>query len=191
MTEKTLGCVENIPVEYYLEPVDAGNRVQRFLEAFAAILKHSNYGYLLDHFSRMGTKCGRCAVGCPIYQATGLPEDLPCSRSELFLSVYRRHFTSEGRLQARVLGKPPLQDSDIDKMAEAFYRCTACRRCTLKCPMGIDHAIITHIARYVLAEIGIVPKALKVAVREQVEGDTKNTSAITVPGLKDTLEFLE
>jgi len=57
--------------------------------------------------------------------------------------------------------------------------------------MGIDHALITHLARYILSEIGIVPKALQVAVREQLEGSTKNTSAITVPGLRDTLEFLE
>lgn len=191
MTEETLERVEDIPVKYYLEPQEAGDRVKRFLEAFAAILKHSNYGYLLDHFSRMGTKCGRCAVGCPIYQATKEGADLPCSRSELLLNVYRRHFTAEGRLQARVLGKPPLQDADIDVMAESFYRCTACRRCTLRCPMGIDHALITHLARYVLSEIGIVPKALQVAVREQLEGKTKNTSAITVPGLKDTIEFLE
>jgi Fe-S oxidoreductase len=38
--------------------------------------------------------------------------------------------------------------------------------------------------------IGIVPKALQVSVREQLEGKTHNTSKIPVPALLDTLEFL-
>ena len=56
--------------------------------------------------------------------------------------------------------------------------------------MGIDHGLITHLARWLLAEVGIVPKALVVATREQLEG-VGNTSAIPVPALKDTCEFLE
>ncbi len=75
-------------------------------------------------------------------------------------------------------------------MAEAFYRCTACRRCKSTCPMGIDHGLVTHLARWLLAEIDVIPKALLVATREQLEG-VGNTSAIPVPALKDTCEFLE
>ena len=76
-------------------------------------------------------------------------------------------------------------------MAEAYYRCTACRRCKATCPVGIDHALITHLARWVLSEVEVIPRALLVSVREQLEGKTKNTSAIPVPALKDTCEFLE
>jgi len=43
----------------------------------------------------------------------------------------------------------------------------------------------------VLSEVGIVPKALVVATREQLEGATHNTSAIPVAAMKDTCEFLE
>ena len=191
MKPEPLSRVENIPVQYHREPAPEGDRARRFLEAFAAVLRHSNYGYLLDHFARAGAKCGRCAVECPVYQATGRPEDVPCARSELLLKVYRRHFTAEGRLMARVFAAPPLQDRDVEVMAEAFYRCTACRRCNLQCPMGLDHGIITHLARHLLSEIGIVPKALVLAVREQLQGKTGNTSAIPVPALLDTLSFLE
>jgi hypothetical protein len=76
-------------------------------------------------------------------------------------------------------------------MQELFYRCTACRRCTLECPMGIDHALITHLGRYILSELGIIPKGLEIAVIEQLEGKTGNTSAIPAHALVDTLEFLE
>ncbi len=183
--------VDNIKIEYHQESPAPANRAQRFLEAFAATIKHSHYGYILDHFARMGAKCARCAVACPVHEATGRNEDVPCYRSELVLRIYRRHFTVEGRLQARLLGTPPLSDEDVDTLAESLYRCTACRRCNFECPMGIDHGMLTHLGRHVLSEIGIVPKALHVSVREQLEGKTGNTSAIPVPALLDTLSFLE
>jgi len=76
-------------------------------------------------------------------------------------------------------------------MAEFFYRCNACRRCTLDCPLGIDHGLLAHLGRYILSEAGIAPKGLVVSVREQLEGATGNTSAIPLPALMDNLEFLE
>jgi hypothetical protein len=57
--------------------------------------------------------------------------------------------------------------------------------------MGVDHGLMTHLARWILGELGIVPKALVVATREQLQGKTGNTSAIPVVALKDTCEFLE
>jgi Fe-S oxidoreductase len=191
MKPDMLPRVENVPVKYHREPAPTLDRPGRFLDAFAAVLRHSNYGYILDHFARLGAKCARCAIECPVYQATGRPEDVPCARSELLLRVYRRHFTAEGRLMARLLATPRLSDADVDTMAEAFYRCTACRRCNLQCPMGLDHGIITHLGRHLMSEIGIAPKALVVSVREQLAGKTGNTSGIPVPALLDTLSFLE
>lgn len=163
----------------------------RFLEAFAAILRHGNYNVALDTFSRLSAKCGRCAASCQIYEATGADEDIPCHRSELLLRVYRRYFTQSGILKAKLFGGFSLTDEYIDEMAEAYYRCTACRRCKATCPVGIDHALVTHLARWILAEIDLIPRALLVSVREQLEGDSGNTSAIPVPALKDTCEFLE
>ncbi|MFH1687934.1 MAG: (Fe-S)-binding protein, partial [bacterium] len=67
---------------------------------------------------------------------------------------------------------------------------TACRRCTMECPMGVDHGLLTRLGRYVLSLIGIVPKALQVSVREQLEGETHNTSKVPKAALLDTLGFL-
>lgn len=176
---------------YYIEPFDLKERPRRFLEAFAAILRHSTYGFVLDTYARTSTKCARCTTECQIYQYTGDPNDIPCYRSELVLRIYRRYFTISGMLRARLFNGFNLTDEYLDEMAERLYHCTACRRCKLFCPMGIDHGLVTHLGRWALAEIGIIPKALVVATREQLEGKTRNTSAIPVPALKDTCEFLE
>jgi Fe-S oxidoreductase len=96
-----------------------------------------------------------------------------------------------GSLAGRLTGTGHLTDEKIQEMAESFWNCTACRRCTIECPVGIDHALITHLGRFILSEIGIAPRALVVSTREQLEGKTGNTSAVPVPALSDTLEFLE
>ena len=181
---------QHLPVRYHVEDFDVEHRPRRFLEAFASILKHTNYRLALDHYIRVTARCSRCAVACPIYDATHDPHDIPCYRSELLLSIYRRHFTISGVLRARVLGDPGLTDEKIQELADSYYNCTACRRCHFECPMGIDHALVTHLGRYILSEIGISPRALAVSVREQLTGATGNTSAIPLPALIDTLEFL-
>lgn len=182
---------QKLNVRYHVEDFDVNDRPRRFLEAFAAILKHSNYRTALEHYSHVISRCSLCATTCQIYQATGDPEDIPCRRSELLLDVYRRHFTLGGLIKGRISGKGYLTDEKIQEMADSFWNCTACRRCALECPMGIDHGLITHLGRYILSEIGIAPRALVVSTREQLEGASRNTSAVPVPALKDTLEFLE
>ena len=147
---------QRLPVRYHVEDHDVADRPRRFLEVFAAVLKHTNYRFVLDHYSRVSARCSRCAASCQVYMASGDPAHIPCHRSELLLSVYRRHFTVSGILRARLLGDPGLTDEGIQEMAGAFYDCTACRRCSIECPMGIDHGLITHLGRYILSEIGIV-----------------------------------
>ncbi len=181
---------QRLPVRYHVEDFNVADRPRRFLEAFAAILKHTNYRLALDHYVKVSAKCSRCTAQCQVYLATGDTKDIPCYRSELLLWVYRRHFTVAGILRARILGDPGLTDERIQEMADAFYNCTACRRCVFECPMGIDHGLLTHLGRYILSEIGIVPRALAVSTREQLIGASGNTSAIPVPALLDGLEFL-
>jgi len=182
---------QKLHVRYHVEDFDVTDRPRRFLEAFAAILRHSNYRLALDHYVRVSAKCARCSTTCQVYQATGDLSDIPCYRSELVLSIYRRHFTLGGMLRGRMLGNGYLTDEKIEELADSLYNCTACRRCVNECPSGIDHGLIAHLGRYVLSEIGIAPRALVVSTREQLEGVTGNTSAIPLPALTDTLEFLE
>ncbi|MCP4600458.1 MAG: (Fe-S)-binding protein [Proteobacteria bacterium] len=178
-------------LSYHVEPQSPQDRPKRFIEAFSAIIEHSNYGTVLDFYTRVTAKCSRCTATCQVYEASQDPRDIPCHRSELLLKVYRRYFTLGGQLRARLTDYFSLTDDHIDLMAEEFWRCTACKRCKLSCPMGIDHGMITHLARWILSEIGIVPKAMVVSVREQLEGKTRNTSAIPAIAMKDSCEFLE
>ncbi len=164
---------------------------RRFLEAFAAVLQHTNYRQVIDNYARIPARCANCSCACQIYQQTHDPKDVPCYRSNLLLEAYRRHFTLRGIVEGHLKGTPYLTDDLILEMAESYYHCTACRRCSLECPLGIDHGLVTHIARYVLSEIGLVPRALVISTREQLEGATHNTSAIPWAAIKDTLEFLE
>lgn len=177
---------------FYVEDkaLEVPERPRKFLEAFAAVLAHSNYGLPLEVYTRLSTKCSRCGASCQLYQSTGEDRDIPCHRSELLFRIFRRYFTKAGILKARLFGGFTLTDEYLDELAEAVYRCTACRRCKSTCPMGVDHGLVTHLARWLLSEIDVIPKALLVATRAQLEG-VGNTSAIPVPALKDTCEFLE
>ncbi|MFC1737308.1 (Fe-S)-binding protein [Candidatus Hydrogenedentota bacterium] len=177
---------------YYVESKthETADRPRKFLEAFAAILDRSNYGLALDSYARLCSMCSKCASACQLHMVTQDKRDIPSDRSELLLRIYNRYFTTAGQMKAKLLGGFTLTDEYLDAMAEEFYRCTACRRCKAVCPMGIDHGLITHLSRWLLAEINVIPKALVVSVRAQLEG-VGNTSAITVPAVKDTCEFLE
>ncbi len=181
---------QRLNVRYNVEAPEMENRPQRFLEVFSAILKHSNYGSTLDHYLRVRTKCSRCATECFIYQATGDAEDIPCARSSLLLDVYQQYFTVGGKLRS-FFGLESLTDEVIEKMANSVWNCTACRKCVLSCPVGIDHGLVTHLTRFILSELGIMPRALHVSVKAQVEGEHRNTSNIPVVALTDTIEFLE
>jgi len=171
------------------KPVAAG-RSKRFLEAFAAILEHTDYRPLLDTYAASSVKCSRCVVTCQIYQISKDDRDIPCSRSNLLLDIYRRYFTFRGWFSSRWWKPFELTDEVVDLMTYSFWRCTACRRCTMECPLGIDHGLIARLGRYILQVAGIAPKALQVSVREQLEGATHNTSKVPAPALFDTLEFL-
>jgi Fe-S oxidoreductase len=182
------------PYFYYLESTSLSGlegRAEKFLKAFSAILSNSNYHFLVELYAKTSAKCGRCAESCQVYQASHDPRDIPCYRTSLLLDVYRQYFSGNGHLFSHLVSENSLSDEKIDEMAELFYRCTACRRCTLDCPLGIDHGLLAHFGRYVLSEAGIAPKGLVVSVREQLEGKTGNTSAIPLPALLDNIEFLQ
>ena len=59
---------QRLPVRYHVEDFDVEDRPRRFLEAFASILKHTNYRVALEHYIRVSAKCARCTVACQVYE---------------------------------------------------------------------------------------------------------------------------
>lgn len=188
-TKQTTASEKKYP--YYMEKPLADDRVNKFLEAFAAVLSYSDYKSLLETYCTTTAKCNRCAVACPIFLTTGDPKDIPCYKTNILLDIYKRYFSLGGWFGSRFAAESfTLTNEIIDEMLDLFYRCTACRRCTRECPMGVDHGLLTRLGRYILSLIGIVPKALQVSVREQLEGTTHNTSKVPKEALLNTLDFL-
>ncbi len=182
---------KDLKAKYHVRDAPTGDRVADFLRAFAAVLKYTGYKGVLDAYARASMHCSRCTAGCHLYEVTGDKRDIPCYRTNFLLDIYKRYFTPGGRLKSLIMGNGDLTEEQIDDYAENLYRCTACRKCMLDCPMGIDHGLMTHLGRYIFSEMGISSKALRISTIEQLEGDTHNTSAIPKPALYDTIEFLE
>ena len=100
-------------------------------------------------------RCGACADKCHFYQGTGDPKNMPVVRAELLRSVYRRYFTTSGKLLGELVGARDLTEDVIKEWHYYFYQCTECRRCSVFCPYGIDQAEITLMGRELLNLLGL------------------------------------
>ena len=79
---------------------------------------------------------------------------MPVLRAELIRSVYRRYFTSAGKLLGKLAGARELTEDVLKEWFYYFYQCTECRRCSVFCPYGIDTAEVTMIGRELLNLVG-------------------------------------
>ncbi|CAK7073283.1 MAG: hypothetical protein DELT_01996 [Desulfovibrio sp.] len=129
---------------------DGWERILR--DAFADRLKKYRS---LQLFMDICVRCGACADKCHFYLGTGDPKNMPVLRAELMRSVYRKDFTTVGRLLGKMGGSRSLDPDVVKEWFYYFYQCTECRRCSLYCPYGIDTAEITMIARELLHEVGL------------------------------------
>ncbi len=109
----------------------------------------------LKVFMDICVRCGACADKCHYFLGTNDPKNMPVLRAELLRSVYRKDFTTAGKLLGKVVGARKLDKSIIKEWFTYSYQCTECRRCSLFCPYGIDTAEITAIIRELLHELGL------------------------------------
>lgn len=106
-------------------------------------------------FMDICVRCGACADKCHFYIGSGDPKNMPVLRSELFRSIYRRHFTAAGKILGRLAGGRDLTYGVLKEIWYYFYQCTECRRCSVFCPYGIDTAEITMMVRELLNLLGL------------------------------------
>ena len=109
----------------------------------------------LKVFMDICVRCGACADKCHFYLGTGDPKNMPVMRQELMRSVYRKHFTTGGKLFGKLAGARDLDEGVVKEWYKYFYQCTECRRCSVFCPFGIDTAEVTIHGREMLHEVGV------------------------------------
>jgi Fe-S oxidoreductase len=138
-------------------------------------------------FMDICVRCGACADKCHFYIGSGDPKNMPVLRAELMRSIYRRYFTTAGRLFGSLAGGRELTEDVIKEWFYYFYQCTECRRCSVFCPYGIDTAEITMIGRELLNLIGVnINWITEPAANCYRVG---NHLGIQPHGFKDSLEF--
>jgi Fe-S oxidoreductase len=100
-------------------------------------------------------RCGACADKCHFFIGSGDPKNMPVLRAELLRSIYRKDFTTTGKILGSVAGGRELTVDVLKEWFYYFFQCTECRRCSVFCPYGIDTAEITMLARELLNLIGL------------------------------------
>jgi Fe-S oxidoreductase len=106
-------------------------------------------------FMDICVRCGACADKCHFFIGTGDPKNMPVLRAELIRSVYRKEFTTAGKIFGKMAGARELTLDVLKEWWYYFFQCTECRRCSVFCPYGIDQAEITIIGRELLNLLGL------------------------------------
>jgi len=109
-------------------------------------------------------RCGLCADACHYYLTNGELEDLPAYKLNLVLGVYKRHFTTSGKLFGRWTGARKLDRAMVREWVDALFG-----RCTINCTSGININGLIRAARGALAAAGLVPPELQSTVLMAVE----------------------
>jgi Fe-S oxidoreductase len=112
---------------------------------------------------------------------------MPVLRAELMRSVYRRYFTTAGKLFPSLAGARDLTVDVLKEWFYYFYQCTECRRCSVFCPYGIDTAEITMLGRELLTLVGCnINWVIEPAANCFRTG---NHLGVQPHGFKDSIEF--
>jgi Fe-S oxidoreductase len=115
--------------------------------------------------------CGMCAEACHFYEATQDEKYSPVYKFEPLRRFYRREVSP-----MRWLFRPFTRDitvKDLESWQELVYEgCTACGRCDMMCPMGINISTLINVMRQGLASAGFVPAELRALQNEQRDNDT-------------------
>lgn len=135
--------------------------------------------------------CGMCAESCHYFLAR--PDDptmTPVYKADQIRRVFKRHLDWTGRVVPWwVKASAPENDEDLNRLKNVvFGACSACRRCTLNCPMGVDTALLVRFTRGLLTELGIVPEGVFNVSRDQWE--TGNQMAVSEADYLETLEWM-
>ena len=106
-------------------------------------------------FMDICVRCGACADKCHFFIGSADPKNMPVLRAELLRSVYRKNWTTAGKLLGPLAGARDLTYDVLKEWWYYLYQCSECRRCSVFCPYGIDTAEITIIGRELTNLLGL------------------------------------
>ena len=141
----------------------------------------------LKIFMDVCVRCGACADKCHFFIGSGDPKNMPVLRAELLRSVYRKDFTTAGKILGSIAGARKITPTIIKEWFSYFYQCSECRRCSVYCPYGIDTAEITMMGRELLSLLGLNINWILEPVANCFR--TGNHLGIQPHALKDMIEF--
>ncbi|MDP8206445.1 MAG: (Fe-S)-binding protein [Candidatus Electryonea clarkiae] len=143
----------------------------------------------LQIFMDICVRCGACADKCHFFIGSGDPKNMPVVRAELLRSVYRKEYTTAGKLLGKMVGARELTVDVLKEWFYYFFQCTECRRCSVFCPYGIDTAEITIIVRELLDLVGMNIDWITTPASNCFR--TGNHLGIQPHGVLDSLEFAQ
>ena len=180
--EDRLPCV----AEGRLKTYEPGDNVGRLLALLAGRISRP-----LAVSMTACVHCGLCAESCHYFLTH--PDDptmTPVWKADQIRKIFKRHVDWTGRIAPWwVKAVSPSGDEDLNRLKNiVFGSCSACRRCTYNCPMGVDTALLVRFTRGLLTELGIVPEGVFNVSRDQWE--TGNQMAVTEGDYLETLEWM-
>lgn len=105
-------------------------------------------------------RCGNCVDSCHVYASMPEVKYTAVGRAEVVRKIFRRYFRMEGTFAPWLGEVLDFSDDTLDKLNEAAFSCTGCRRCMIHCPFSIDTQQVMGIAKALLIGADKEPKIL-------------------------------
>jgi len=101
------------------------------------------------------TGCNNCGHACAWFLETDDQRLHPRYRADVVRRVYHRYIAPPGKVLGALGWIPTPTLDDLRADMDTFWKCTACGRCTLACPMGISTRRLIRIGRAAYTESGL------------------------------------
>lgn len=105
-------------------------------------------------------RCGLCVESCHAYASMPEARYTAVGRAEAVRKIFRKYFRLEGKFAPWLGETLEFGDDTADRLYEAAFSCTGCRRCMVHCPFGIDTQQVMAIAKALLIGADREPKVL-------------------------------